>query len=643
MGGIGGIFFRDGRNVSIDELDGMVTSMSHRLKNGQIVFRENGVGLVQLNQRFSSSINTESSISHEHLVVISNSRIDNKTQLVSSLSISDRPINHITDSEFFARAYLKWGRDFASRIIGVFTIAIWDKKKKVLTVVADQIGIRSLYFYSDNKKFLFASEVNAIKPFIDCVENISHRPYYFTYTDRPGEYIHTMIKDVFLLARGKMMTVSKADSTLNTFYDLSDNIYESSEKYTYQEYGEIFQEKFRIAVERRIGEGESIAAELSGGLDSSSICAMASKLIGDSYKLPAYHVRPEGSGKNEIEYSRLVADTFQLDYHEIKAESTFKGLFNCTQTLGLPLEHYHVGIMTSVLEELKLNNISVCLSGEDGDNVISSGRQYPFELLTKGEYVKYFRAVSIEGDWPREYHPGERAQIRSSTIRRIDRDYFCQALNWYYKNCDTEDLKEFCWTLMRKKPITFFLSGLNVMFNSKVIKKNRFTIDKVSYCKWSNLENDIEYHIRQLQSNSLSLCFNQRETMSSMFGVEYRYPFMDRELIEYCISVPSVLKWFGGLTRGLIRVGLKEILPYQIYTRHDKLDYTDHLLESLSTVDRSWLMENSKNGDYSVENFERISKLYNTVLSNPKYVKEKEYIDWVRVIQYLRWKEFQPS
>ena len=340
---IGGVFFRDDSIVDRNQLVKMVNLLTHRSGHQRTTFCRNSVGLFNL--RKPSSFQVESPISYEGLVVFSNARIDNTLDLQTSLGFSSS--SKIEKNELFARAYLKWGDSFGNQLLGVFTIVIWDQVKEELFMLCDQIGIRSLFYYIDDKKLVFCNEINALRQFVSFQINRSQIPYYLTYTDRAGERIETLIKNVYLFARGKSMKVSNHKVQSSIYYRLIEHVDNSGANYSDEEYGLIFHEKFRKAVRRRLEGSSYIGAELSGGLDSSYICAMAGNIYGASYSLPVYHIKPEGNGTDESSFAKLVARHSQLQYNEVRAHSTFRDLSYYSEILGLPIEQYHTGVTVS--------------------------------------------------------------------------------------------------------------------------------------------------------------------------------------------------------------------------------------------------------------------------------------------------------
>ena len=165
MSGIVGIHYLDGRPVNHENLTKMVDILAHRGPDGADIWVDGSVGLGHrmLWTTPESLIEKLPLVNHTgDIVTTSDSRIDNREELIAALQLSNHSFEKITDSDLILGAYEKWGEECPQHLLGDFAFAIWDNRQQKLFCARDTMGIKPIYFYFANNNFVFGSEIKAI-------------------------------------------------------------------------------------------------------------------------------------------------------------------------------------------------------------------------------------------------------------------------------------------------------------------------------------------------------------------------------------------------------------------------------------------------------------------------------------------------
>jgi asparagine synthase (glutamine-hydrolysing) len=181
-----------------------------------------------------------------------------------------------TDAEIVLRAYQCWGEDCAARIIGDFAFVIWDRQNQQLLCARDAAGLKPFYYYSDRQRFLFASELHQILEDHGVARKPNEGMIAEYLAASPSNLRETLYQNIFQLPRAHRLIVKSANLHIASYWTAGD-----AHQIRYkndQDYAEDFLGIFQEAVKCRLRSHRMVAAELSGGLDSSSIVSVAQQL-----------------------------------------------------------------------------------------------------------------------------------------------------------------------------------------------------------------------------------------------------------------------------------------------------------------------------------------------------------------------------
>ena len=165
MSGIFGIVQLDGRPLQSHDLESMRDALAHRGPDGGSIWVGANAGLGQL------MLHTTPESLHENLprydpksglVITADARIDNRADLLASLSLTGADSRDLPDSQIILAAFLRWGSSCAEHLLGDFSFVIWDAQRRKLFCARDHMGIRPLYYYQSGKLLVFASSAQAV-------------------------------------------------------------------------------------------------------------------------------------------------------------------------------------------------------------------------------------------------------------------------------------------------------------------------------------------------------------------------------------------------------------------------------------------------------------------------------------------------
>ena len=247
--------------------------------------------------------------------IVFNGEIYNHAELRTGLEQRGHQYATRTDTETILHLYEERGPDFVHEIEGDFGIAIWDEERGQLVLARDRIGVKPLYFYQQNGRFIFASEIKAILQHPAVSREIDEESlyHYLTFLTTPAP--QTLFRDIQKLPAGHLLVVSRDGSIRQEkYWDALPPL--SPKKQTETECQEEILRLLRDSIRKRMMSDVPFGVFLSGGVDSSANVALMSELM--SQPVRTYTVGfADNQELNELESARAVARRFGTDHHEV--------------------------------------------------------------------------------------------------------------------------------------------------------------------------------------------------------------------------------------------------------------------------------------------------------------------------------------
>ncbi|MBZ5560503.1 MAG: asparagine synthase (glutamine-hydrolyzing) [Acidobacteriia bacterium] len=482
--------------------------------------------------------------------MVFNGEIYNYKDLRQGLVARGHRFRSQSDSETIVHLYEEKGADCIADLEGMFGLAIWDERAQRLTLARDRAGKKPLFVYRNARLLAFASEMKSFfaHPDITIAPDPEAVPYYFIYGYVPAPA--TFYKHVAQLEPGSLMTV-EADgrTTTRRYWQLQYPEARAVRDIDRREAAAGVRERVERAVERRLMSDVPLGAFLSGGVDSTIVVGVMSRLMSEPVK--TFSIGFEGDPNyDETSYARMVADRFKTDHTEFRVSPSAIDLVE-------KLVWHHDGpfgdssaVPTYIVSKLTREKVTVVLTGDGGDELFAG-------------YLRFYAAVLSERIPPaagRAAHAllsqlpvpaNDRALLarvqrffRSMSLPLYDRMTRWNAL--FFEDLDALLRPEFVATL---GPI----DRLRYIAGERALMDGRSTLSKVLHANFkSYLPDDL-------------LVKADRCTMAN--SLEARSPFLDRELVEYVAGLPDDLKLHGRRTKVILREAFADLLPPAIQRR----------------------------------------------------------------------------
>jgi len=614
MSGIVGLWHFDGRPVERRRVVRMTETLSHRGPDaqGSWVGESVGLGHRMLETTPEAAAETQPLTGRGgDLAITADARIDNRDDLIGALRLEERFASPITDSEVILGAYKKWGASCPEHLVGAYAFIIWDRAERRLVCVRDHLGIKPLFYHKGDDGFVAGSELKALFASSMVPRRINEERVAEHLVVAPGDAESTFYENVFHVPPAHVITVSP-DSIWKTRYwtlDAGRELQLGSE----DAYAEALREQFLEAVECRLRSSHPIGSTLSGGLDSSSIACAARDMMRDANRGPLHTfslVFPSFSGEekekiDERAYMDEVLATggfepqfIQGDRHSPLAHLD-EMLAHVDQAFWAPNLYLHWQ-MYSAAEE---RGVRVFLDGLDGDGTISRGFQYLAELLVDGDmgtFDEQITALAERYDAPRERtarhhaYPVLEALVHSNSVQ-----FAARALSLSQRfDISLREIVSGVWLrevlpawVQRRlfrgsdEPSTEAVTERSLIQQDMARTFDLTEGDLRENSRDGVLQAHRKAHAQSFPGNAYPEVLNVADKASAAFGLEARYPFFDRRLIELSVSFPATTKLRDGWPRYIFRRAMENILPDAVQWRRRKARLGANFVQTLLDED----------------------------------------------------------
>lgn len=642
MSGIVGIYYLDGRPVDRENLIKMVDILAHRGPDGADIWVNGCVGLGhRMLWTTPESLFEKLPYCNQtgDLVITADARIDNREELIAALQINNRPADKIVDSELILAAYEKWGEDCPQHLLGDFAFAIWDERKQVLFCARDHMGVKPFYYYSSNNTFVFGSEIKAIF----CLSGIPRR----LNEVKIGEYLVSMsedksitfYQDILRLPPACCISISLKGIQIRSYWSLDPE--RELKLGSNEEYAEALREVFTEAVRCRLRSAFPIGSHLSGGLDSSSVTCVARNLLAQhgTHQLHTFsNVFDAVPQCDERPFMNAVIAQGGLKPHFIITDQTgplseLEDIFQYQDQVFLGPNHYQIWIVNRAANK---EGIRILLDGFDGDTTLSHGHYYLVELARSGNWATFARELnqlarnldgSIQAGLESYGFPFLEELSRQGKWRTLAKQtaeiskYFTITQKYLFlqyglKPLVPSFLKQFRRKLLgHDEPIDNNYWIVNSQFEQEISLKKQ--VQAIVALKNSQKVTERKAHLQAINYGLITSLMETVDNYASAFNIEARHPFMDKRLLEFCLSLPSEQKLSQGWTRLIMRRAMTNILPQKVQWRAKKTNLSPSFLYSLLNVNRKILDEIMQTNLNNIQAYVDTSSVYKACKSLP--------------------------
>jgi asparagine synthase (glutamine-hydrolysing) len=549
MCGIAGIV-----NFSTDHIDrgivvNMVEVMRHRGPDNEGLFDDCHVVLGHARLSIIDVAGSAQPLCNEDgsVWVVFNGEIYNYRVLRYELQAKGHRLQTAGDTETLVHLYEEYGQDMVGHLRGMFAFAIWDKCKQMLLMVRDRIGIKPLYYCKIGDDFVFASEPKSLcqHPGMTVRVDVEGIWHYLTYRSVPAP--GTLFEGVNKLRAGHLMTVTARRCEEKCYWDiplLPEQPKRRCGRKDTQTSRDHVESLLLESVEHHLISDVPLGAFLSGGVDSSLIVAMMSRLTHEPVR--TYSVGFPDFSLSEVAYARTVANLYKTDHHELMLEEDCfaQHLQEVTWLRDFPLSE-PADIPLYLLAKMAAHDVKVVLSGEGGDELFAGYPKYAydhFEALVNVLPTSMIRVI--------EYLlPARCRRVEVALKSLCEKDRSHRWAQWFSPFTEEEKLHLLTPNNTWKNPTQAYVenslgSGL---------------LDAMLYadCKLWLPDNLLER--------------GDRVTMGA--SVECRVPYLDHPFVEAAFSLPAHLKVRGRQGKWLLRQIARKYLPNHIVNRR-KVGFT---------------------------------------------------------------------
>jgi asparagine synthase (glutamine-hydrolysing) len=456
------------------------------------------------------------------------------------------------DTETILHLYEEHGHRCVEHLRGMFAFAIWDQRKSELFIARDRLGVKPLYYaHTDDGSLYFGSEIkvlleaSAVNPEI----NYEVLPDYLANHAPSGE--HTLYRGVKRLLPGHTLVWRDGKVVVDEYWDLSfgtDDRARSDREYV-KEWTELFEESIRL----RLMADVPLGMFLSGGIDSSAIAAVMSRLVSEPIK--TFSVGFAEREANELEYARTVARAFRTDHHEVVVtpQQFFSALPNLVWHEDEPIAHPS-SVPLFFVSKLASEHVKVVLTGEGSDEML-------------GGYARY-RKTLINLLLGRRYNTFVPGKVRSSLrslITDLPYSSFSQKLTRSFLAL-APDIETIYFDNFAVFPRAMQSHLMTAETIERVASSRPYSVvqDVLAKCNSNSLLNQLLYADTKTYLQELLM---KQDQMSMAASIESRVPFLDHKLVEFTARLPERLKMRGGKTKHILRESMKGVLPESILSR----------------------------------------------------------------------------
>jgi asparagine synthase (glutamine-hydrolysing) len=631
MSAIYSIFYRNGKPVEKSTLERMGETLAHRGQDDRGIWHKENVGLGH-NMRYNTpeSVYADMPMSNadKTCFITAECRIDNRTELFKTFNIPQGQRPEIPDSYLILKAYEKWGQDCPKHLLGAFAFAIWDVREQQLFCARDHMGIKPFYYYVDEEVFVFGSGIGGLIELNNVPQKMNPL--------KIGDYLMGNFQDkgitfyryIKRLPPAYMIKVGRETFEEIKYWELRFN-HETAGK-NLEEVAAECASIFKEAVRCRIRGRGNLGALLSGGLDSSSIvCSLKGEM--NECDLHTFSFIFPDKESDERKYINEVKSRVPIDRaHCIKAteHTPFDVLKNskgdCSEPLGVP----NMYLFTPAFQKAEDNDINVLLDGFDGDSIISHGRKIFTELFLKGRWrtlhkrVKEETLTSSKNEiefykhhvlYPLLFRPFYQMRKLKYRINDIPHQVLESPIPKGYRVLNEEFVRD------------YQLQERNYRLNIKNLKARNTTA---------------HYHKFRMNNGLLTYGLEEWNRWAAGYGLECRYPFFDKRLMEFVYGVSGLQQRRAGYGRYYFRLAMKNTLPESIQWRTTKADLSPNFMRGISQpTSHAIIKENLNNLHDFLSNFvnlEEVETCFKSFKNTQQSDKAKLLWHFVAINTWLR-------
>ena len=583
MCGIFGAVFLDQSSKHKREVENAIGKVYHRGPDGQGAVYDDRVALAHRRLAIIDvHPRSNQPMTFRNQTIVFNGCIYNYQEIREELLLKGYIFQTKSDTEVILAAYHCWQEKCLERFNGMWAFIIYDHKEQCLFGSRDRFGIRPLYYTRRGNQFLFASEIkqfyeiNGWSPSLNMTQAYDYLN--FGYQNHTRE---TFFEGIFQILPSSYFKYKIGDDKIefHSYYDLEQRIENTACDKTSM--FKTFDSILSQSVIWRTRSDVALGSSFSGGLDSS---AVAIKLTENSKDpIHTFTVDFKEEAYSEKEFVVALNEQYNLVQHLVYPERSdlFNDLDEVTWHQEQPVTSPSVWAQFYLFQAAHAADIKVMLDGQGADEILAGYDKF---------YITHFKSM-----------------VYSNPFKLVPELIgFFRKHRWDW----SENLKLYGFYQRKLKRET--APWINFEPNRPSIQRGP--------------ENSLkQVSLNLIQQVGLPALLHYEDRNAMAHGIESRLPYLDHELVEFCLALPDHMKIYQGKRKYILREVMKNKLPSSIYNRYDKMGFVTPL--------EKWLVDHNDEFKNELrESVERIKPLVTNHILQNKYVRA-----WWRVISFARW------
>ena len=512
----------------------------------------------------------------ERYAVVFNGEIYNFLEIKKELEKKGHTFKSTSDTEVLLYAFIEYGPQCVKKFNGMWALAIWDKEKKELFLSRDRYGKKPMFYSFVNGKFIFASEMKAIYPFLDrleiskdfhwCKNNI----FAYENTDK------CLIEGIKRFPFGHNGWFRNGKLTTERYWNTLDTLVEVPK--SYGEQVERFRELFFESCKLRMRSDVTIGTALSGGLDSSCTISAMANLAKNNQSFAkdwqhAFVATFPGTPLDESYYAKKVTDHIGIQgtfininplEHWNKLEEYFYLFEDLYLTSPIP--------MIATYGAVKKHGVTVTLDGHGADEMFS-GYGHLLEAL-----------------WDSKFNPKSTLDVLRT-----------------YQDTQKENSQYYHDSVLK-----LYLKYIIPKIGKTVLGKKHKSNDR-DHKNFRQMDNFSRSLYSLFHETILPTLLRNYDRYAMINSVEIRMPFMDHRLVSYVFSLPYSSKFGGGYTKKLVRDAIDPYLPKEVTWRKSKIGFNSPTVDWMQNELKEWFLDTVHGKDFETS----------ALLDNPLELRQK--------------------
>ena len=530
-------------------LERMTTALAHRGPDGEGYFHAPGPDGVSLGHRRLAIIDLPGgrqpmTSADGRWTIVFNGEIYNFRELRRELESSGMAFRTQSDTEVLLEAWARWGVDALERLRGMFAFAVWDARERALWLVRDRLGVKPLYYSIVSGRLLFGSEIKSVlvHPAVSRRLRPSAVDDYLALLYIPAP--QTIFEDVEELPPAHWLRYSNGTARLCQYWQPRPLPADQTREASAEELRALLDECVRL----RLVSDVPLGAFLSGGLDSSSIVALAARTQAGPVRTFSLGFGAGEEHYTELEFARLVSGRYATDHRELMirpdcAELLPRVVSVFDEPFGNP-----TALLLHALSEATRRHVTVALAGDAGDELFLGYPRYLGARLRRAWGAlppPLRRAAAALAERIPEGTNGHHTRRRAREFLAGGNGSWQSAyIGWvaYFNRAMRLDLYS--------PEFRAAVGG----HSAEQFLERRFAevagCDPLGQACYVDLHSFLPHNVLQYG-----------DRMSMAHALELRLPFTDHRLVEFALRLPARQKLHGSETKRLLRSAMQPLLP----------------------------------------------------------------------------------